>query len=183
AGGLSQQHRRALEHLAVPLSQSRPRLWSGAGRTASGAGAARRMSRITRCAGLRVCRGNGQPHVSPVSERRPAGLVMAAAPDSICLLRLSALGDCANIVPIVHTLQRHWPQTRLSWVINRSEAELVGDLPGVEFVVMDKKAGRAGLNALRQQMHNSHSDVLLHMHASWRANRVSLLIRADRRIG
>src|SRR5699024_4511374 len=92
-------------------------------------------------------------------------------------------GDCANIVPIVHTLQRHWPQTRLSWVINRSEAELVGDLPGVEFVVMDKKAGRAGLKALRQQLRDRHFDVLLHMHASWRANRVSRLIRADRRIG
>lgn len=104
-------------------------------------------------------------------------------PKNICLLRLSALGDCANIVPVVHTLQAHWPRTRIGWVINRGEAQLVGDLPGVDFYVMDKKAGRAGLKALKQQLRGQHFDVLLHMHASWRANRASRLVRADRRIG
>jgi len=105
------------------------------------------------------------------------------APDSVCLLRLSALGDCANVVPIVHTLQAHWPHTRIGWVINRVEAALVGDLPGVDFFVMDKRAGRAGLKALRRQLRDERFEVLLHMHASWRANRVSRLVRARRRIG
>ncbi|HLQ85556.1 MAG TPA: glycosyltransferase family 9 protein [Salinisphaeraceae bacterium] len=108
---------------------------------------------------------------------------MATPPQSLCLLRLSAIGDCANVVPIVHTLQAHWPQTRLAWVINRVEAALVGDLPGVDFYVMDKRAGRAGLKALRRQLRGARFDVLLHMHASWRANRVSRLIRAPRRLG
>lgn len=106
-----------------------------------------------------------------------------APPDSICLLRLSALGDCANVVPIVHTLQAAWPDTRIGWVINRTEAALVGDLPGVDFYVMDKKAGRAGLKALNRQLQGVRFDVLLHMHASWRANRASRLVRASRRIG
>lgn len=104
-------------------------------------------------------------------------------PGSICLLRLSALGDCANVVPVVHTLQTHWPETRLGWVINRTEAALVGDMPGVDFYVMDKKAGRGGLKALQQELAGARFDVLLHMHASWRANRASRLIRAHRRIG
>src|SRR5699024_2208588 len=106
----------------------------------------------------------------------------ASAPDSICLLRLSALGDCANVVPIVHTLRHYWPQTRIGWVINRTEAALVGDLPGVDFYVMDKRAGRAGLRALKTQLCDVRFDVLLHMHASWRANRASRLVRARRRI-
>lgn len=105
------------------------------------------------------------------------------APNSVCLLRLSALGDCVNVVPIVHTLQHHWPQTRIGWVVNRTEAALVGDLPGVDFYVMDKKAGRTGLKALKTQLQDVRFDVLLHMHASWRANRVSRLIYAPRKIG
>lgn len=113
----------------------------------------------------------------------PHTAVTPTPPDSVCLLRLSALGDCSNVVPIVHTLQAHWPATRIGWVINRVEAALVGDLPGVDFFVMDKKAGRAGLKTLRKQLRDECFDVLLHMHASWRANRVSRLVRARRRIG
>lgn len=114
-----------------------------------------------------------------MTDRRPT----ITPPASVCLLRLSALGDCANIVPVVHTLQAHWPDTRIGWVINRGEAALVGDLPGVDYYVMDKTAGRAGLKALKRQLDGVSFDVLLHMHASWRANRVSRLIRARRRIG
>lgn len=86
-------------------------------------------------------------------------------------------------MPVVHTLQKYWPHTRIGWITNRTEAALVGDLPGVDFYVMDKKAGRAGLKSLKRQLHGLQFDVLLNMHASWRANRVSRLIQAHRRIG
>ena len=38
-------------------------------------------------------------------------------PESLCLLRLSALGDATHVVPLVRTLQRAWPATRLAWII------------------------------------------------------------------
>lgn len=104
-------------------------------------------------------------------------------PGDICLLRLSALGDCVNVVPIVHTLRRHWPETRLTWVTGAVEARLVGDLPGVEFHVVDKKAGGRGVRALRRELAGRRFDVLLHMHASWRANRIGRVVPADLRLG
>lgn len=104
-------------------------------------------------------------------------------PASICLLRLSALGDCINIVPVVHTLRRRWPETRLAWVTGTAEARLVGDLPGVDFHVVDKKAGGRGIRALKRELADRRFDVLLNMHASWRANRVSRAVRADLRLG
>lgn len=112
------------------------------------------------------------PQVSPIQ-----------APDSICLFRLSALGDCVNVVPIVHTLQRHWPQTKITWVIGKLEATLVGDLPGVEYVVLDKKAGRHGRIALGQQFADKKFDALLHMHAGFRANLGARRVPADIRMG
>lgn len=105
------------------------------------------------------------------------------APADLCLLRLSALGDCINIVPVVHTLRHYWPETRLTWVTGSLEARLVGDLPGVTFHVVDKKAGGRGLRELKRELRGQRFDVLLHMHASWRANRVSRAVRADRRYG
>ncbi|RJS94671.1 glycosyltransferase family 9 protein [Salinisphaera sp. Q1T1-3] len=106
-----------------------------------------------------------------------------AVPRRVCLLRLSALGDCANVVPVVHTLQAARPDIEITWVINRAEAGLVADLPGVECLVYDKHRGRAARRDLRRALARRDFDVLLDMHASWRANMISRHIKAGRRIG
>ena len=104
-------------------------------------------------------------------------------PQSLCLLRTSALGDVTHVVPIVRTLQAHWPQTRLTWVIGKLEHKLVGDLPGVEFIVFDKGACWHGFRSLRTQLAGRHFDALLHMQVALRANLLSALIHAPLRIG
>lgn len=105
------------------------------------------------------------------------------APESICILRLSAVGDICHTVPVVRAIQRRWPQTRLTWVIGRLEAGLVGDMPGVEFITFDKSRGVAAYRALRQQMKGRRFDALLHMQIAIRASLASLLIPADIRLG
>lgn len=108
---------------------------------------------------------------------------MPPTPDSICLLRTSALGDVTHVVPLVRTLQGAWPTTRLTWIIGKLEYKLVGGLPGVEFVVFDKHTGLAGLTALRRQLAGRRFDALLHMQVALRANLASLAVHARRRIG
>ncbi|MFA5683593.1 MAG: glycosyltransferase family 9 protein [Lysobacteraceae bacterium] len=104
-------------------------------------------------------------------------------PRSLCLLRLSALGDVSHAVPVLRALQQQWPQTALTWIIGRFEHRLVGDLPGVEFIVFDKKQGWRGHAALRRQLAGRRFDALLHMQVAMRANLVSAWVGADRRIG
>lgn len=104
-------------------------------------------------------------------------------PTSICLLRLSALGDVCNCIPLVRALMRAWPDTRLTWIIGKLEHRLVEDMEGIEFIVFDKKAGWAGIRALRRALGGRRFDLLLHAQVSTRANLLSLLIRADRRVG
>lgn len=101
----------------------------------------------------------------------------------MCILRLSAIGDTCHVVPVVHTLQRVWPDTRLTWIIGRTEARLMSLLPGVEFITIDKSAGLAALPALRRALQGRCFDVLLHMQLSIRASLASLAVRARRRIG
>lgn len=112
----------------------------------------------------------------------------AAAPASICLLRLSALGDVTHVVPLVRTLQSAWPQVRLTWVIGKGEHRLLAGLPGVDFVEYDKKTGLAGMRALRRELKQrlgpaGRFDVLLQMQVAARANLLSAYIPASRRIG
>ena len=104
-------------------------------------------------------------------------------PASICLLRLSALGDVTHVLPLVRTLQRAWPEVALTWVIGKGEQKLLDGLPGVEFVVYDKKTGLAGMRGLRRELQGRRFDALLQMQVAARANLLSAFLPAKRRIG
>lgn len=108
---------------------------------------------------------------------------MSSVPASICLLRLSALGDVTHVVPLVRTLRRHWPQTRVHWVIDRAGFKLLDGLDDVHFHIYDKKSGLAGMRALRRQLPAAGFDGLLQMQVALRANVLSAFIPARRRIG
>ncbi|HUW51879.1 MAG TPA: glycosyltransferase family 9 protein [Rhodanobacter sp.] len=104
-------------------------------------------------------------------------------PASICLLRTSAIGDVTHVVPLLRTLQRAWPTASLTWIVGALERRLVGDLPGVEFITFDKRAGWAGMRAVHAAVRGRRFDALLQMQVALRSNALSLGIRADRRIG
>ncbi|MBZ0221410.1 MAG: glycosyltransferase family 9 protein [Dokdonella sp.] len=107
----------------------------------------------------------------------------SSPPASLCILRTSAIGDVTHVVPLVHTLQAAWPQTRLTWIIGKLEHRLLGDLPGVEFIVFDKGSGRHGHREVRRQLEGRRFDVLLHMQVALRSNLLSLAVKAPLRIG
>lgn len=108
---------------------------------------------------------------------------MNQPPESICILRLSAIGDVCHTVPVVQTLKACLPDARITWIVGKVEAGLVAGIPGVEFLVLDKAAGWSGLRALRAQLAGRRFDVLLHMQAALRASIASLAVEAPRRIG
>jgi len=110
-------------------------------------------------------------------------MTASAAPRSICILRLSALGDVTHVVPMIRTLQRAFPEAKLTWIVGRLEHRLVGDLPGVELIVVDKRRGMRAFGDLRRALAGRHFDALLQCQVALRANLLSALVRAERRIG
>lgn len=106
----------------------------------------------------------------------------ASAPRSICLLRLSALGDVTHVLPLLHTLRKAWPEAEIAWVIGKGEHRLLDGLPGVRFIEYDKKSGIKGMRDVRRQC-GGRFDVLLQLQVSARANLLSAFIPARRRIG
>jgi len=107
----------------------------------------------------------------------------ASPPDSICILRLSAIGDCCHVLPLLRTLQNAWPDTPITWVIGKTEQQLLDGMQGVEFITFDKRLGWRALAAVRRQLAGRQFPLLLNLHASMRANMVSTMINAQRRIG
>jgi heptosyltransferase I len=108
---------------------------------------------------------------------------LPAAPRSICLLRLSALGDATHVVPMLRTIRRAWPQVPITWILGKGEARMLEGLEDIELLVFDKSAGLAGMRDLRRRLGGRQFEVLLHMQLALRANLLSAMVKAERRIG
>ncbi len=102
---------------------------------------------------------------------------------SICILRLSSLGDVTHVLPLINAINNNNPQAKITWLIGKTEAELLKDVAGIEFVVVNKQGGFQAMRQLRQTLRGRRFDTLLHLQATTRANLLSTLIKAPVRIG
>ena len=110
-------------------------------------------------------------------------LPLTSAPDSICIVRLSALGDVTHAVPVVRAIQQQWPQTRITWICATLEHKLLAALDGINFIAVDKKSGWRGYYRLWRTLAGQRFDIMLQMQTSARANFTGAVVKADIKLG
>ncbi len=101
----------------------------------------------------------------------------------LCILRLSAIGDVCHAVALVQRIQSTRPDIEITWVIGKIEYQLVADIPGINFVIFDKKQGKKAFSELKRALRGKHFDVLFLMQVALRANIASMCIKAKQRFG
>lgn len=69
---------------------------------------------------------------------------------SICILRLSAIGDVCHTLAVIQAIQRKYPSAEITWIIGKTEAYLMKDIPNVHLIPYDKKIGWKGIFTLWQ---------------------------------
>ena len=104
-------------------------------------------------------------------------------PLSLCILRLSAIGDVCHTLAVVQAIQRQYPDAEITWIIGKTEAMLMQDLPNVTLIPFDKKSGWKGIFTIWKQLAHKRFDFLLNMQTAFRASILSLGIKADKKIG
>jgi heptosyltransferase I len=102
---------------------------------------------------------------------------------SIAVFRLSALGDVLMYLPTVRALQRSFPMAKISWIISNPAYELVKNIEGIEFIVIEKPSSLRDYWNLKKRFSQYHFDVLLASQANFRAHLIYPLIKAKRKIG
>lgn len=105
------------------------------------------------------------------------------APQSLCVLRLSAVGDVCHALAVVQRIQAYYPNTQITWIVGKTEAALLAGIPNVTLIPYDKKTGWKGIFALWKQLRNTRFDALLNMQTAFRASILSLGIKATYKIG
>lgn len=105
------------------------------------------------------------------------------APQSLCILRLSAIGDVCNTIATVQAIQKQWPTTKITWITGALEAKLLESIDGVELIVFDKKQGWRAYQQLWAKLKGRRFDALLHMQYAFRASIATLGIKARYKLG
>ncbi|MFQ5530639.1 MAG: glycosyltransferase family 9 protein [Gemmatimonadota bacterium] len=108
----------------------------------------------------------------------------AAPPESVVIVRLSALGDTVHIMPLVASLRQAWPDTRIDWIVQPTTRALMAPHPDVdEFLVFDRSAGLRAFARLRRHLASRRWDLAIVPHTAIKAGLVTAMIRAPRKLG
>ena len=114
---------------------------------------------------------------------KDSALPFVSAPNNLCFIRLSALGDVTHAVPVLRAIQDQWPGTRVTWITSTLEHKLLSLIDGVRFVVIEKNSGWSGYRQLRRTLSGERFDALLQMQTSARANLTGACVTADIKLG
>jgi len=104
-------------------------------------------------------------------------------PQTVCLLRLSAIGDACHTLALLRALETAWPKTRFTWIIGKVEHKLLSLVPNVEFISYDKRGGLTEFRRLRRVLSGRRFDLLMHLQVALRASLISTLVRAPVKLG
>ena len=102
---------------------------------------------------------------------------------NICLVRLSAIGDVCNVTAVARSIKENHPNAKITWIIGKVESTLVKNIEDIEFIIFDKNKGIREYFNIYKKLKNRRYDVALLLHASVRANLISLMLRAPIKIG
>ncbi len=106
---------------------------------------------------------------------------------NICVLRLSALGDCINTFAFIKGLLESNKDLNIEWVIDKRFAPLFRDEHGNDLIKMHaldiKGRGYKSYFDLKRSLNNKKYDALLNIQTSLKASLLSLAIKAPIKVG
>lgn len=129
---------------------------------------------------------NLDPNPSTTTKNATADLTPNS---SLCILRLSALGDCINAFGLIGGLKRTYPKLAITWVLDRRFAPLFCDEQGNDLVPMIKLDFSHGafhaFTELKKTLaaQSQTFDALLNIQTSIKASLLSLFIPATTKYG
>lgn len=131
-------------------------------------------------------------HLHDISKQALATPIVSSVhhSESICCIRLSALGDCINAFGVLGAIKRSYPDIKLLWMIDKRFAPLFCDEQGHDLIPMLRLDFKAqGLRTLFKikkslsKMGMQKFDAVLNMQTSIKASLSSCFIKAEHKYG
>ncbi|HEY7162899.1 MAG TPA: lipopolysaccharide heptosyltransferase I, partial [Acidobacteriota bacterium] len=82
----------------------------------------------------------------PVGYLKKSNARLQTDPRSICILRLSSIGDVIHTLPVAGLIRKKYPQARITWVAEKSMAPLLKNHPAIDqLLLVDSRSWRRRL--------------------------------------
>jgi len=104
--------------------------------------------------------------------------------DRICIVMMSAVGDAVHVLPVLHALDRHSPDSRITWVLQPGPATLVrGHRHVDEIVLFDRSKGWRAFSDVRRELSSRQFDLVLDFQVYFKAGLVTSFTKAPVKLG
>jgi len=121
---------------------------------------------------------------------------MALTPAHILIVKLSAIGDVIHTLPALNAIRRHYPQARITWLVEEAAAGLIENHPALDRILVSRRQYwlrelrgpqkcrhiRAILRFLRK-LRDTRYDMIIDFQASLKGGVLVALARGHRKIG
>lgn len=98
---------------------------------------------------------------------------------NILIVKLSAIGDVIHTLPALNALREHWPNARITWLVEEEAAELVSGHPALDRVLVSRrkrwarglKSGQwrnhlKAVNSFIRDLRDTHYDMIFDFQAA-----------------
>jgi heptosyltransferase I len=104
--------------------------------------------------------------------------------DRICIVMMSAVGDAVHVLPVLHALNRHSPDSRVTWVLQPGPATLVrGHRHVDEIVLFDRSKSWRAFTDVRRELSSRQFDLVLDFQVYFKAGLVTSFTKAPVKLG
>ncbi|MDZ4852230.1 MAG: glycosyltransferase family 9 protein [Pirellulaceae bacterium] len=105
---------------------------------------------------------------------------------NLLITRLSAIGDCMETLPLAVALKEHWPQSKLTWIVDCGVDSLLKHHPAIDQVIRIRKGFLSRpreIIGLRQQLRSLKIDISIDPQGLFKSGVIGWLSGAKHRIG
>lgn len=110
-------------------------------------------------------------------------VTLPAAP-RILVVMMSAVGDAVHALPVVTALKRRYPESVITWVLQRGPASMIDRHPDVDRILLfERHRGWRGFDDIRRQLAGHSFDLVLDLQVYFKASVVTALASAPVKLG
>ncbi len=118
-------------------------------------------------------------------------------PKNILIIRLSAIGDVINVLPALKLLRSHFPDSKITWLVEDRASELLRNHPDVdEVIIYPRKKWQSGILKVNKsiniiseslsfykKLRRNHYDLVLDFQGNLKSAVMNLITGSGNRLG
>ena len=122
---------------------------------------------------------------------------MEKAPDSILIIKLSAIGDVVHALPLLEVLGKNFPGAKIDWVVEEEACQIIEGHKGINDIIVSQRKswkerllrGRKRLGALREMLkflrvlRSKEYDMVIDLQGLLKSAMLTGLSKGKRKIG